>query len=166
MCIFIDQYWFTDGVNMILFDVANGQPDDMKPFIDQNAFEQQTGVFPKLRWEKPTVDDLTSLLLLKNGIKPECIVTQQEYVNRDGKTFWKGCTKITQMVGGCVSRTLSADNNYVMFNTVLTTANTEIVPQVGLTNYRIPIQCSYPLNYNLDLFLGTVDDTDPDNVSQ
>ena len=42
----------------------------------------------------------------------------------------------------------------VIFRSSLLTNITETGTQ-GNTNFRIPMQCSYPLQYNLDLFMGT-----------
>ena len=53
----------------------------------------------------------------------------------------------------CVDMFLSDNNNLVIFRSSLLTNVT--LNDNGNTNFRIPMQCSYPLQYNLDLFMGT-----------
>lgn len=80
-----------------------------------------------------------------------CPVVKQEIVqNGNGGQFWQGCVSI-DLKSPCFSRTIDANNTRAIFNTWFETRNEEVK-----TNYAFPLQCSYYLKYNVDLYLGTV----------
>ena len=81
----------------------------------------------------------------------DCLVYNQSYVTRDEKLYWSGCVDIDRN-SNCMFRSLDQNHTHVMFNTWFETRNVD----PGNNNFALPLQCSYYLNYNLDLYLGTV----------
>lgn len=149
MCLRLDATWMTLGIpnNMIY---ADGQFGDFTTFIDKDdgpdlpldnflaISPYTTPRFTRRRFQN------------EPNIFEECFITNQTYVTQDDKIYWSGCIDI-DLNSNCMFRSLDSNHTHVMFNTWFETRNS---PENN--NFALPLQCSYYLNYNLDLYLGTV----------
>jgi len=150
MCLRLDSAWLNVGIpNNLIY--PNGSPNKFTTFVDEedgpllptnDAISLSPYMGPKF-----TKDNFNMTLSMFDN----CGINNQSYVQQNGKQFWSGCIVIDQNQK-CLTRKLTDSNTQIMFSTWFETQN-----EKNNVNFALPLQCSYYLNYNVDLYLGTVE---------
>lgn len=181
MCLRMPASWFLTGIPITIFDMLF--PDGVNDIIEARPLipTGETLPYPSLAFAKTVFTDLMdwNAFNQNNQNQPSEVFTVMTTCPA-GLTFRlvnegqdsQMCVDLrTTASRRCLDMSLNDDNTVVSFRSSLITRIPEDDPSVqqngGGTNFRIPIQCSYPLEYNLDLFMGTYrnvtnDPTDPD----
>ena len=146
ICIKIDSTWFNLGIPNSIIEYG-GMPFEFSEFIDPSDGVDVAGVkFPPYMSPRFVQSAFVSELLPNMA----CPVIDQRLLTENSVQYWSGCVSI-DVATPCFKRTIDANNTRAMFQTWFETRNTEVK-----TNYAFPLQCSYHLNYNVDLYLGLV----------
>lgn len=153
ICLRIDNLWFNFGIPNDVIDYL-GSPLEFTEFIDPSDGIVMNDIsFPPYLTPRFVQSAFLSTLLPSMA----CPVIDQKIVKVNGKDFWEGCVNI-EVATHCFQRTIDANNTRASFATWFETRNTEVK-----SNFAFPLQCSYFLKYNVDLYLGTVSYDDNGN---